>query len=96
MKKVFFIFVVFATLRAYAYDFPLSCPDGYATIEERLIILSDAACPSGYTTINVSNSEMLGSCLTDHMGICLMYIPSHTSYSDDTGWFEYTQLCPLE
>ena len=93
MKKVFFIFVVFATLRAYAYDFPLSCPDGYTTVLERQIVLSDSSsCPSGYTKVN---NRFTGSCLED-MNYCLMYIPSNTTYSDETGWFEYTQLCPLE
>ena len=61
MKKVFFIFVVFATLRAYAYDFPTQCQSGYKDVNH-----------------------------------CLMYIPSNTTYSDETGWFEYTSLCPLE
>ena len=94
MKKLFFILSIFAVMSvAHAEDFPTQCQSGYTTVLERQIVLFDSfSCPSGYTKVN---NRFTGSCLED-MNYCLMYIPSNTTYSDETGWFEYTSLCPLE
>lgn len=97
MKKLFFIVCMFLPFETYAYDFPTTCSSyGFTTIEERGVIVSDTSCPSGYTELNNQNSNFLVPCVSDSMGICLMYVPSNTSYPDDTGWFEYTEPCMLE
>jgi hypothetical protein len=96
MKKLLvFIFALFLTDGAYAASEPTtlitSCPSGYIAIYENNIVLANSTCPAGYVGIGTATS-----CLVAYpAGECWMYAPTNTDYADDTGTYEFNEVCPL-
>lgn len=93
MRFLIIIGLLFVTSTVNASEPSTSCPSGYITIEENYLTLADTSCPSGYKVVE----QNVTSCLeTLPEGICTMYIPVGTAYSDTSGIYEFTSICPLE
>lgn len=69
------------------------CPSGFIAVEEENYNILDetASCPIGTQAISVYNN----SCSDDPSFDCIMYAPSNTQYTDETGTYIYTEICPL-
>jgi len=93
MKKqitAFLLSVVPITL--YGAPPATSCPTGYITIVESNMIIAANNCPAGYKSADTATS-----CLTETpTGTCMMFAPAGMKFSDDSGTYEFTEICPLE
>lgn len=67
------------------------CPSGYIAVEEEFIQLMGNCAV--YNTVGSVNSCINGTSID---GVCMMYAPANTTYSDETGSYEFTEDCPLE
>jgi len=68
-----------------------SCPAGFVAVDEPYLTIENGSCPSG--TISAGTAD---SCLVSSpAGSCMMYAPVATEYTDETGTYEYTEVCPL-
>lgn len=89
MKRIIFLFCL-VPLSAIAAAPSTSCPSGYVAINSPYITIA-TSCPSG--TVSVGTAE---SCLvSSSAGSCIMYAPAGVSYTDDSGTYEYTDVCPM-
>ncbi len=69
-----------------------SCPAGYVAVDERYLTIANDACPAGTTRVGTAES-----CLSQApAGSCMMYAPVATEYTDETGAYQFTEICPLE
>lgn len=91
MKIIYGLFIVFLSVSAYAATPSTSCPSGYLAITQNSMNLTSGVCSSGYTSVGTVTSCLVAS----PDGVCMMYVPSGITYSDDTGTYEYTDICPL-
>ena len=89
MKNIILFFCVVPVL-TFANTPSTSCPTGYIALDEEYITVA-TTCPSG--TISVGTAE---SCLgTTTNGECYMYTPVGMSFTDDSGTYEFTDVCPM-
>lgn len=89
MKKIASIIILYPIMATAATP-DTSCPSGYVAITEQQITIA-TSCPSNTTPAGTAET-----CLaTSPTGSCIMYIPANTSYTDDTGTYEYTEPCAL-
>lgn len=91
MKYLFILALFIMPVVARGTEPATTCPAGYLQIDEPLIVIANDTCPSGYTTAGRAESCLVSS----PQGVCMMYAPTDTSYSDDTGSYTYTTICPL-
>ena len=68
-----------------------SCPSGYVAINETAMIVADGACPTGYRSVG----DAVSCLLPTPAGVCMMFAPADTAYSDDTGVWRFEDICPL-
>ena len=92
MKRIFILIMSIAPIGAFAAAPSTTCPAGYVAVVESYMEIADRACPSGYTSAGTANSCLLSS----PAGSCIMYAPTNTTYTDDTGSYEFTSACPLK
>lgn len=92
MKRIFILFFAITPCASFAAAPSTSCPSGYVTIEEEYMDIADGSCPSGYTSAGTADSCLISS----PAGSCIMYAPTNTTYTDNTGSYEFTSACPLE
>ena len=91
MKRIFILILVGAPMYAIAAVPSTSCPAGYVAIVETNMTIADSSCRSGYTSAGTADS-----CLVSlPTGSCIMYAPTNTAYTDETGTYEFTSACPL-
>ena len=89
MKRIIFL-LAGAPIMAYATAPSTSCPAGYIAIDEERITIA-TSCPSGTTSVGTAES-----CLVSNpAGDCIMYAPAGMSYTDDTGTYEFADVCPM-
>lgn len=92
MKILYFmLFVIFVPCVALGDEPSTSCPTGFIAINEPYITISDSACPDGYTSTGTAMSCLVAS----PSGVCIMYVPSGVVYTDTTGTYQFTEICPL-
>lgn len=92
--KIFIMFTIFlsAITAAYGLELTTACPAGYKTISRTELVMATTNCPANY-----KNSSTVQTCLTESPGaICWMYAPTGVEYNDNTGTYEFTDICPLE
>ncbi len=70
----------------------ISCPAGYVAVDEPYLTIADDTCPAGYTSVGAAQTCLLPS----PAGSCMMYAPAATTYTDDSGTYQFTAVCPLE
>lgn len=93
MKKYVFLFaLIFVGCGAYAAEPSTSCPTNYVKIKKTYLYLYNDSCPSGYTEVSTTPV----SCLSQSKGVCFMYAPSDTNYSDSVGTYQFTEPCVYE
>lgn len=69
----------------------ISCPTGYVRVLETAMSISNGACPANTTSVGTADS-----CLVSFpAGSCMMFAPADTTFTDDTGSYEFTEICPL-
>lgn len=90
MKRIIIVCSVMMPVVANAAAPSTSCPAGYVEVAESLTI-SGGACPSGTTSIGTADSCLVAS----PAGSCMMYAPTGMTFTDDTGSYEFTEICPL-
>lgn len=92
MKFLIFIVSVVTCGMAYGAAPVTICPDGLTAIEETFMLLANSSCETGFTSVGTAES-----CLDNFfLGSCMMYVPAGMEYSDDTGMYQYAEICPLE
>ncbi len=92
MKKSLFLCILPIFRTAIAAEPLTTCPNGYIQAEEKDTIIAPWSCPTGYLS-----GGTVTSCLTTAPdGFCIMYAPANTEYTDTTGTYEFTEICPLE
>ena len=84
MKRIFILIMAIAPCASFA--------SGYVAVVEEYMDIADSSCPSGYTSAGTAASCLI----TSPTGSCIMYAPANTTYTDNTGTYEYTAACPLE
>ncbi len=91
MKKI--ILLVFAfPFSVHAAEPATTCPTGYMSVNEgAVIIVNESTCPTDYTSTGTVQSCLLAS----PAGVCMMFAPENTPYSDNTGEYIFTQACQL-
>ncbi len=92
MKRIFILIMSIAPIGASAVAPSTSCPAGYVAIVEEYMEIADNKCPVGYTSAGTAYSCLISS----PAGSCIMYAPTNTTYTDNTGSYEFTSACPLE
>lgn len=92
MKQIFILILAGAPICAFAAAPSTSCPAGYVAIVETYMTIADSTCPSGYTSAGTAYSCLVSS----PTGSCIMYAPTDTAYTDETGTYEFTSACPME
>ena len=92
MKRIFILIMSIAPIGAFAAAPSTTCPAGYVAVVESYMEIADRACPIGYTYVGTANSCLISS----PAGSCIMYAPTNTTYTDDTGSYEFTSACPLK
>lgn len=92
MKKIFvFTLCILIHGTALPADPPTVCPSGYIAVTEEYMIISNDSCPSGYTSAGTAYS-----CLPSAQSeSCMMFAPANTTYTDTTGEYVYSEICPL-
>lgn len=91
MKRVFIVCSLLMPIAANAAAPATSCPAGFVAVNEPYLTIANGACPVG--TISVGTAE---TCLASSpAGSCMMYAPTGTSYTDESGGYEFTSVCPL-
>ena len=88
MKKIAFI-IAFMPMCAYSVAPSTSCPTGYVTVTRSNFIMA-TACPTGYVA-----ARKLNSCLNNATYDCWLYAPAGMSFTDESGTYEYTDVCPM-
>lgn len=89
MKKLIFI-ISLTALPAIAGTPSTNCPAGYFAIQTQDLIATE--CPSGTADIGRINS-----CLSSNPSSeCYMFAPVGMSFTDDSGTYEFTDVCPME
>ncbi len=68
-----------------------SCPAGFVAVDEPYLTIANDSCPSGYTSAGTAQTCLVPS----PAGSCMMYAPVATTYTDDSGSYEFTSICPL-
>ena len=92
MRRFVFVLLAIVPVGAFAAAPSTSCPSGYTAIEEEYMIIADGACPTGYQSAGTATS-----CLASNPGgSCIMYAPVGVSYTDNTGTYEFEQVCAME
>jgi len=93
MKKIILLCLIVMPLGALgALGEPsTSCPMGMLKIRQNYINLATTTCPAG--TVKVGTIQ---NCQSINQGICALYIPANSTYSDSTGTYTYTDICPYE
>lgn len=90
MKKLI-ITIFLAPVATHAAAPATSCPSGFVAINEPYLTIANGLCPSGTTSVGAAPT-----CLsTNPVGSCMMYAPAATTYTDASGSYEFTQICPL-
>ena len=92
MKRIFILIMSIAPIGAFAAAPSTSCPAGYVTVVEEYMEIANSTCPRGYTSAGTADSCLISS----PAGSCIMYAPTNTTYTDNTGSYEFTSACPLE
>ncbi|MBQ3039485.1 MAG: hypothetical protein IJD41_02915 [Alphaproteobacteria bacterium] len=68
-----------------------SCPSEYITIDTPEITIA-TTCPSG--TVSLGSAD---SCLAQNPSIdCWMYAPVGMSFTDNSGTYEFTDVCTMD
>ncbi|MBE6459540.1 MAG: hypothetical protein E7009_00970 [Alphaproteobacteria bacterium] len=92
MKHLIFIPFCCLVLPATATGPNTSCPSGYTTITEPPTITIATSCQSGTTSAGT-----ITSCLDSNPSfVCYMFAPVGISFTDDSGTYEFTDVCPME
>lgn len=92
--KIFIISAIlfYVSQAAYGITPSTTCPAGYKTISRPEFTLQTTQCNSGD-----KETGEISTCLsTSPTAICWMYAPANTTYSDDMGIYEFTEICPLK
>lgn len=89
----YFAFFIICTSTSYAAPPSENCPNGMIKIENSLLTIASDTCPTGHTTIGQGATSCLAT--TSLQVKCAMFALKNTPYSDDTGIYEYTSICPL-
>ena len=92
MKKIIIFMLLIMPICANAAEPSTSCPARYISINEDVMTIADSTCPSGYVSAGTAASCLVSS----PAGSCIMYAPTGTTYTDDSGSYEFTCACPLE
>ena len=93
MKKQLLIFISAITPSiTFATTLSTSCPLNHSTIQEEYLTIADDTCPAGYTSVGTTTSCLESTVDTS----CIMYAPANTTYTDNTGSYEFEHPCPLE
>lgn len=68
-----------------------TCPTGYTQIKAPIAIdVANTSCPDGYVDVGD-----VTSCLaTSPDTLCMMFITTDMRFSDDTGIFGFSEICP--
>ncbi len=91
MKQLFILILAVMPMCAFAAAPSTSCPVGYVSVAEEHMTIADSSCPSGYTSAGTAYNCLVSS----PTGSCIMYAPTNTAYTDETGTYEFTSACPL-
>lgn len=92
MKRVLFLLLLLLPCVAVADEPITDCPTGYVAVLEGYAEITIAdSCDSG--TYDAGTAE---SCLVESpSGECWMFVPAGAAFSDTSGAYEYTAICPL-
>ena len=77
-----------------ANGYSTECPSGYIAIDNLYVSIA-TTCPSGTVALAEEYLGVDEPCEYELKGICMMYMPAGTSYTDDVGTYEYTEPCAL-
>ena len=92
MKKMLMIFCICVCECVHAAEPTISCPSGYKAVPTTGFEVKYATCPSGYIVV-----DTVKSCLEiSPGGMCIMFTPENTEYSDDTGTYVFEEACVME
>lgn len=91
MKQIFVFIMAIAPTCVIAAAPSTSCPTGYVAITESYLTIESGICPSG----NISFGEAYSCLVSNPNGSCMMYAPTGVNYTDSTGTYEFTKLCPM-
>ncbi len=92
MKRIIVLVLAIAPMGAFAVAPSTSCPSGYVAVVEEYMTIADGTCPSGYTSAGTAVSCLI----SNPGGSCIMYAPTNTTYSDNTGSYVFEQPCAME
>ncbi len=94
MKKLIFFLMFFCFITdSFSASLITECPSGFIAVEEEDYNIVDEAesCPTGTQVISGYNN----SCIDNSGFDCVMYAPADIQYTDETGTYIYTEICPL-
>lgn len=91
MKRIVIFLSILMPAAANAAALATSCPAGFVAVDEPYLTIEKGVCPSGYTSADTANSCLISS----PAGSCMMYAPAGITYTDDTGSYQFTEICPL-
>lgn len=94
MKKLLiFVFLGALSSGAFAASAITTCPAGYTSVVESAFTIVDGACPAGTTNVD---SMAKSTCLVSAPAeACFLYAPANTDFTDNTGTYQFSDICPL-
>lgn len=90
MKKLIYL-ILFIPGPLYAAAPTIYCPSGFVAVNEAYLTIAGDVCPPGTTSVGIAKSCLVST----PSGTCIMYAPTNTTYTDSTGSYEFTEICPL-
>lgn len=97
MQKILILPVLFISSGVLAGAPSTQCPAGYVELREPYAIIGNLYCESVNGVVPVEIEQPIYSCLVNTpQAVCTMFVPLETTYSDDTGDYQYTEPCALE
>lgn len=92
MKLVFILIMICMPVGAFAAAPSTSCPTGFIAKYNYSLTIFDGSCPTGYVSLGTATSCLVSA----PSGVCIMYAPANTPYTDNAGTYEFTNACAMQ
>lgn len=89
MKNLIFIFAFMGA--ANAETLMESCPMNWIAVDDSISKIVDSTCPAGYV-----DAGTVDSCITKQNGVCYLFAPTATDFTDDSGTYVFEEVCAYE
>lgn len=102
MKKLFILLCVTGlSICVITFDAPAAaptttCPAGYAAVNSAIRIVNDSCSGNSQPVKIFGADDNPTTCLVaSPSGVCFMYAPADTNFTDPSGTYQFSQICPL-